>query len=189
MQTTRRGLFALGALSALSLTAGTRSALGGVTVTPRRQGPPGDVLVSIFLRGGVDGLSVVVPHGDDDYYRNRPTLALGRPGDRRRKSEDRALDLDGYFGLHPALAPLMPLHDAGQLAAIHACGSGDQTRSHFEAMATMERGVVCGDRPGQRLAGAPSANRALEQLRPRCGRSRWVRSCLSPCAGRARQRL
>ncbi len=141
MQTTRRGLFALGAMSALGLTAGPRSALGGVTVTPRRQGPPGDVLVSIFLRGGVDGLSVVVPHGDDDYYRNRPTLALGRPGDGRRRSEDRVLDIDGYFGLHPALAPLMPLHAAGQLALIHACGSGDQTRSHFEAMATMERGV------------------------------------------------
>ncbi len=139
MQTTRRGLFAMGALSALSLAGG--SALAGVTVRTRRQGPPGDVLVSIFLRGGVDGLSVVVPHGDDDYYRNRPTLALARPSDKKIKAADRVLDVDGFFGLHPALAPLMPLYHSGQMALIHACGSGDQTRSHFEAMATMERGV------------------------------------------------
>jgi len=141
MQTTRRGLFANGALSALTLIQGPRSALGNVTITPNRQGPPGDVLVSIFLRGGVDGLSVIIPHGDDDYYRNRPTIALGSPHDTRLNPPERALDLDGYFGLHPALAPLMPLYTAGQLCLIHACGSADQTRSHFEAMSTMERGV------------------------------------------------
>lgn len=141
MLTTRRGLFAMGALSALALTAGPRSALGGVTVTSQKSGPPGDVLVSIFLRGGVDGLSMIVPHADDAYYRNRPTIALGRPGDTRLALKNRVLDLDGYFGLHPALAALKPLYAAGQLSVIHACGSGDQTRSHFEAMATMERGV------------------------------------------------
>ena len=79
--------------------------MAGVTVQSRRQGPRGDVLLSIFLRGGVDGLSVIVPHGDDDYYRNRPTLALARPSDRATKAADRTLDLDGFFGLHPALAP------------------------------------------------------------------------------------
>ena len=142
MQTTRRGLFALGALSALSLAAGRRSALAGVTVSPRQDGAKGDVLVSIFLRGGVDGLSVIVPHGDDDYYRNRPVLALARPNNAKTKAQDRVLDVDGYFGLHPALASLMPLHAAGQMAMIHACGSDDQTLSHFEAMATMERGVA-----------------------------------------------
>ena len=141
MLTTRRGLFAMGTLSGLALMAGPRSALGGVTVTSQKSGPPGDVLVSIFLRGGVDGLSVIVPHADDAYYRNRPTIALGRPGDARLALKDRVLDLDGYFGLHPALAALKPLYAAGQLSVIHACGSGDQTRSHFEAMATMERGV------------------------------------------------
>ncbi len=78
MHTTRRGLFAFGALAALGLTGGTRSALGGVMVRTRRQRPPGDVLVSIFLRGGVDGLSLVVPHGDEDYFRSRPTLALAQ---------------------------------------------------------------------------------------------------------------
>ena len=112
-----------------------------MTVRTKRQGPPGDILVSIFLRGGVDGLSVIVPHGDDDYYRNRPTLALARPSDSESKAADRVIDLDGYFGLHPALAPLLPLQQAGQMAIIQACGSGDQTRSHFEAMATMERGI------------------------------------------------
>ena len=142
MHTTRRGLFALGALSALGWAAGRRSALGGVTVSPRRDGVKGDVLVSIFLRGGVDGLSVIVPHGDDDYYRNRPVLALAQPGDGKTKAKDRVLDIDGYFGLHPALAPLLPLHEAKQIAMIHACGSDDQTLSHFEAMATMERGVA-----------------------------------------------
>ena len=142
MQTTRRGLFALGALSALGWASGRRTALGGVTVSPRRDGAKGDVLVSIFLRGGVDGLSVIVPHGDDDYYRNRPVLALARPGDGKTKAKDRVLDIDGYFGLHPALAPLLPLHEAKQIAMIHACGSDDQTLSHFEAMATMERGVA-----------------------------------------------
>ncbi len=141
MQTTRRGLFALGALSALGW-AGRSPALGSVTVRPHSHGPLGDTLVSIFLRGGVDGLSLVVPHGDDDYYRLRPTLALARPNERGASAADRALDLDGFFGLHPALAPLLPLQQAGQLAVVHACGSGDQTRSHFEAMATMERGVA-----------------------------------------------
>ena len=142
MHTTRRGLFALGALSALTLAAGQRSALGGITITPRRHGFGGDTLVSIFLRGGVDGLSVIVPHGDDNYYKNRPVLALARPNDRQTKAADRVIDLDGYFGFHPALALLKPLHDAGQMAIVHACGSDDQTLSHFEAMATMERGVA-----------------------------------------------
>ncbi|MGI4788855.1 MAG: DUF1501 domain-containing protein [Janthinobacterium lividum] len=141
IQTTRRGLFALGVLSALGWASGRGHALGSIAIRPNSHGPVGDVLVSIFLRGGVDGLSLIVPHGDDDYYRLRPTLALARPSDRRTKSTERVLDLDGFFGLHPALAPLWPLQEAGQLAIVHACGSGDQTRSHFEAMATMERGV------------------------------------------------
>ncbi|MDQ2733065.1 MAG: DUF1501 domain-containing protein, partial [Armatimonadota bacterium] len=128
-----------GALSLLGPAAG--GALAGVTVSPQRDGPPGDVLVTIFLRGGADSLSVVVPHGDDDYYRNRPTLAVPHPHDAKAKPQERAIDLDGYFGLHPALSSLQPLHEAGQLAIVHACGSGDQTRSHFEAMATVERGV------------------------------------------------
>jgi uncharacterized protein (DUF1501 family) len=108
-----------------------RSALAQVAVdTP---GTGRDVLVTLFLRGGADGLSVVVPHGDGDYYRARPTLGL---------SPDTVLDLDGFFGLHPSLAALLPLYKDGRMAAIHAVGSQDRTRSHFEAMATVERGLL-----------------------------------------------
>lgn len=141
MQTTRRGFLATGTLTALGWAARPKTALAGVAIGPHRDGPPGGVLISIFLRGGADGLNVIVPHGDDDYYRSRPTLGIAAPNDTRAKADARAVDLDGYFGLHPALRPLLPLYEAGQMAIIHACGSGDQTRSHFEAMATVERGA------------------------------------------------
>ncbi len=117
------------------------SALANVTLgaeTGRQKG--GDALVVLFLRGGADGLNLVAPHGDDDYYRLRPTLALARPKDRRTPAAC-ALDLDGFFGLHPALAPLHPLYKEGLFTVVHGVGSGDQSRSHFEAMATMERGL------------------------------------------------
>lgn len=95
------------------------------------------VLVSIYLRGGADGLSIVVPHADDDYYRLRPTLAITRPGG----GLDSALDLDGFFGLNPAFESLQPLFDTGELAIIHACGATHGSRSHFDAQELMERGV------------------------------------------------
>lgn len=97
---------------------------------------PADVLICIFLRGGADGLNMVVPHGDRDYYGNRSELAIPTPG-----KGGAALDLDGFFGLHPALEPLKEIWDAKQLAAIHACGSPDPTHSHFDAMDYMERGT------------------------------------------------
>lgn len=100
-------------------------------------GPEGDVLVCLFLRGGMDGLHVVPPHGDRHYARHRPTLALLPPDARGAKT----LDLDGFFALHPNLAPLMEPYRAGELAIVHACGTPDRTRSHFEAMATMECGI------------------------------------------------
>src|SRR5215468_4356031 len=83
------------------------------------------VLVTIFQRGAVDGLNMIVPFGERDYYAARPTIAIARPG----SNADAALDLDGFFGLHPRLAPLKPLYDAKQLAIVHACGSPDGTRS------------------------------------------------------------
>ncbi len=104
--------------------------------------PDSPILVTVFLRGGMDGLSLIVPHGEDTYYKLRPTLGLAKPGDNRASKDYRALDLDGFFGLHPAMAPLYPLYQEGSLAAVHAIGSGDATRSHFEAMATIERGAV-----------------------------------------------
>lgn len=126
---------AMGALGWL----GARSALAqlAVTGTPR----DGNALVMLFLRGGADGLNLVVPHGEDAYYRERPTLAIARPGDGRTATAGRALDLDGFFGLHPAMASLLPLYRAGTMAVLHAVGSGDRSRSHFEAMAAMERGL------------------------------------------------
>jgi uncharacterized protein (DUF1501 family) len=79
---------------------------------------------------------VVVPYGDDRYYDNRRNIAVKPP-----KSDKGALDLDGHFGLHPALAPLMPLWERGELAFVHACGSPDPTRSHFDAQLYMENGT------------------------------------------------
>jgi uncharacterized protein (DUF1501 family) len=92
------------------------------------------VLITIFQRGAVDGLNMIVPFGERAYYDARPTLAIARPG----ASADGAVDLDGFFGLHPRLAPLEPLFRARQLAIVHACGSPDATRSHFDAQDYME---------------------------------------------------
>ena len=96
------------------------------------------VLVAVFQRGAVDGLSMVVPHGDRAYYAARRGIALQAP---RRGDAERALDLDGFFALHPSLAPLMDLWQARTLAAVHACGSPDTTRSHFDAQDYMESGT------------------------------------------------
>ena len=95
--------------------------------------PTGRKLVVIMLRGAVDGLNVVAPVGDENYLRLRPTIGLARPG-----MENGALDLDGYFGMHPALAPLQGLWQQKKLAFVHASGSPDATRSHFDAQDYME---------------------------------------------------
>jgi len=105
---------------------------------PQGQAPRGDVLVVVFQRGGMDGLSALVPSGDSDYYRLRPELAIPEP---KNGDDKTAVDLDGFFALHPALRPLKPIYDAGQLAPIHAVGSPDPTHSHFDAMDAMERGT------------------------------------------------
>jgi uncharacterized protein (DUF1501 family) len=100
--------------------------------------PQGDILVAVFQRGGMDGLSAVVPHGDPDYYRLRRSLAIPEP---ESGADDTGLDLDGFFGLHPALRPLQDLWDDQALAIVHAVGSPDPTHSHFDAMDYMERGT------------------------------------------------
>ncbi len=99
--------------------------------------PRGRTLVVLFQRGACDGLNVVVPHGEPAYYAARPSIALSRPG----RGDGAALDLDGFFGLHPALAPLADAWKAGSLAVVHACGSPDATRSHFDAQDYMESGT------------------------------------------------
>ena len=94
------------------------------------------VLITIFQRGAVDGLNMVVPFGERDYYAARPSIAVPRPN-----VADGAIDLDGFFGLHPRLGALKPLWDARQLAIVHASGSPDGTRSHFDAQDYMESGT------------------------------------------------
>src|SRR5690349_18149547 len=98
----------------------------GMAATPYT----GDTLVVLSLRGGFDGLSAVVPHGDADYYKARPTIAVPKAS---------LIGGDAMFGLHPALAPLLPFWQRGQLAAVHAVGQPNPTRSHFAAMEEMER--------------------------------------------------
>lgn len=95
-----------------------------------------DILVCIFQRGAADGLNAVVPHGDADYYSQRSAIAVPTPG-----SPDGAIDLDGFYGLHPALAPLKSVYDAGELALVHATGVPHGSRSHFAAQGLVERGV------------------------------------------------
>jgi len=119
-----------------------RTALSQIAIDPKSAKNGKNIVVSIFLRGGADGLNVVVPYAEDAYHRNRPTLRLLKPGEGARA--DQVLDLDGFFGFNPALADLLPLYHDGRLAIVHAAGSGDQTRSHFEAMNTMERGLAAG---------------------------------------------
>jgi len=96
-----------------------------------------DLLLYVFLRGAADGLNMVVPYGEEHYYLQRPELAIAPPG----KGAGAALDLDGFFGAHPALMPFKRLYDAKLLAAVHACGSPDPTHSHFDGMDYMERGL------------------------------------------------
>lgn len=91
------------------------------------------LLIVVFQRGAVDGLNMVVPHGEADYYRARLNIAIAKPG-----GADGALDLDGFFGLHPRMPAFKPLWDRGELAIVHAAGSHDATRSHFDAQDYME---------------------------------------------------
>jgi uncharacterized protein (DUF1501 family) len=116
-------------------------------------------LIVVLLRGAVDGLNVVVPYADQAYYEARPTIAIARPG-----GPDGALALDGHFGLHPALAELMPLWRRGDLAFIHAAGSPDPNRSHFEAQRYIENGT-----PGCSTTVDGWMNRLLQSLPGRRG--------------------
>lgn len=120
--------------------------------TPRRK-----QLIAIFQRGAVDGLSVVVPYGEADYYRSRPGIAVPRPG-QASATAAAALDLDGFFGFNPRLSALKPFWDRRELAIVHACGSPDATRSHFDAQDYMESGT-----PGVKSTGDGWLNRYLQK--------------------------
>lgn len=111
-------------------------------------------LVVAFQRGGADGLNMVVPFGDKAYYEHRPTIAIPAPG----KNPDASLDLDGFFGLHPALGPLAPLYKQGHLAIVNAVGSPDTgNRSHFQAQDIMESAA-----PGNKSVSTGWLNRYLQ---------------------------
>ena len=113
-------------------------------------------LVVVFQRGAADGLNIVVPYREKNYYAMRPSIAI---------PQNQVLDLDGFFGLHPSLASFKPLYDQGHLAIVHAAGSPDTTRSHFDAQDYMESGT-----PGIKSTQDGWRNRALqaEDLRHRC---------------------
>ncbi len=145
-EVSRRTFLSKGTQSAAALLFGNRIValpqwMPRISLADPQVGPAGDTLVCIFLRGGADGLNMVIPHGDEQYYAHRPFLGIARPDDNQNK-EGRTVDLDGFFGLHPALADLQPIYAAGDMTFIHATGSPDETRSHFEAMDLMERGAT-----------------------------------------------
>src|ERR1700722_3415815 len=119
-------------------------------------------LIVLFQRGPADGLNIVVPFAEPNYYAIRPTIAIPQP---RAGADNVALDLDGFFGLHPSLASLLPLYKNGQLAIVHAAGSPDTSRSHFDAQDYMESGT-----PGVKATEDGWLNRTL-QTDPETGAS------------------
>jgi uncharacterized protein (DUF1501 family) len=132
--TSRASNFSRRALLGGSASLAAATALSGTTrAAPRTVTKP--VLIQVFLRLGMDGLTTVVPYGDTRLYSLRPTLAIQPPG-----TTNGALDLDGFFGLAPAAAPLLTPYNDGRLVFVHAVGSMDTTRSHFEAFELMELG-------------------------------------------------
>jgi uncharacterized protein (DUF1501 family) len=128
---TRRVFLKHGAI-ALVGTAAVPSFLARAVYAAETTGPRRKRLVVIFQRGAADGLNIVVPHGERAYYQMRPTIAI---------PQNQVLDLDGFFGLHPSMAALKPLWEQRHLALVHAAGSPDHTRSHFDAQDYMESGT------------------------------------------------
>ena len=122
----------------------TRSVMAEATDAARRH----KKLVVLFQRGAADGLNIVVPYRERNYYAMRPSIAI---------PQNQLLDLDGFFGLHPAMASFKPLYDQGHLAIVHAAGSPDTTRSHFDAQDYMESGT-----PGVKSTTDGWLNRALQ---------------------------
>lgn len=113
------------------------------------------VLVTIFQRGAVDGLNMIVPHGESEYYNLRRNIAVAKPN-----QTDGAINLDGFFGLHPALKPLETFWQSKQMAIVHSVGSPDNTRSHFDAQDYMEAGT-----PGVKSTRDGWLNRVLQETK------------------------
>lgn len=121
-------------------------------------------LIVVMLRGAVDGLSIVSPYAEADYAHQRPNIAIARPGE-----DNGSLALDKYFGLHPALGMLMPMWQSGRLGFVHAAGSPDPTRSHFDAQDYLESGT-----PGRKATADGWMNRLLTQLPGAGGPTRGI---------------
>src|SRR6202158_3153100 len=127
-------------------------------------------LVVIFQRGASDGLNIVVPHGEPSYYAMRPTINIPKKS---------VLDLDGFFGLHPAMAPFQQLWKQKHLAIVHAAGSPDPTRSHFDAQDFMESGT-----PGLKATTDGWLNRTLHALPASTDKSAFRAIALGPALPR-----
>jgi uncharacterized protein (DUF1501 family) len=150
MNISRRVFIKSGGVAMLGLSSIPDFLLRAIAATPN---PGKKVLVVLFQRGAMDGLNAVVPFREANYYRLRPSIAIPRPA---RGVQEAAMDLDGFFGLHPSLAPLEPLFRQRQLAIVHAAGSPDNTRSHFDAQDYMEAGT-----PGIKSTSSGWLNRCL----------------------------
>jgi uncharacterized protein (DUF1501 family) len=154
MSITRRVFLKNGALALVATTAipsFLTRVVWGLDGTRRKR------LVVLFQRGAADGLNIVVPHGESAYYSMRPSIAIPRPN----RGQESAIDLDGFFGLHPSLASFKPLWDQKHLAIVHAAGSPDSTRSHFDAQDYMESGT-----PGVKSTDDGWLNRAVRNPEP-----------------------
>jgi uncharacterized protein (DUF1501 family) len=150
----RRYFLKQGGVAMVGLSAMPAFLQRAVAATPAATGKK--QFVVLFQRGAADGLNIVVPFAEPNYYRLRPTIAIPQP---RRGGTDAAIDLDGFFGLHPSLAPLEPLFHKNQLVIVHAAGSPDPTRSHFDAQDFMESGT-----PGVKATEDGWLNRAIETV-------------------------
>ncbi len=137
----------------LSVPSFLERAVLGASLQPVRGGRR-KTLVAIFQRGAVDGLNMVVPYGEGSYYDLRPSIAIPRP---LTGNADAAIDLDGFFGLHPVMRSFQPLWNSKQMAIVHAAGSPDNTRSHFDAQDYMESGT-----PGVKSTSSGWLNRYLQ---------------------------
>src|SRR6202049_3874548 len=154
MRFSRRYFLKQGGVAMVGLSAMPAFLQRAVAATPM---PNKKQLVVLFQRGAADGLNIVIPYAEPNYYRLRSSIAIPQPG--RGGAGAAALDLDGYFGLHPSLAPLELLFHRNQLAIVHAAGSPDTTRSHFDAQDYMESGT-----PGVKATDDGWLNRSLQSL-------------------------
>ena len=123
------------ALASVGLSLSAPGFLQRAVLANDRSGGKRKTLVAIFQRGAVDGLNMIVPFGESNYYDLRPGIAIPKPNG---SNAEAAISLDGFFGLHPSMSSLKPLWDSKRLAIVHASGSPDNTRSHFDAQDYME---------------------------------------------------